>query len=55
MAYHEIEPWVVDTGASFQSTLRCNILHNYVMEDFGHVYIVDDRYLDIIGKGNVNL
>lgn len=55
MAYREIEPWVVGTSASFHSTLRRDILQNYVMEDYGHVYIVDGGYLDIIRKGNVNL
>ena len=33
-----LDDWVLDSGASFHTTLHREIIHNYVAGDFGKVY-----------------
>ncbi len=48
-----IDSWVLDSRASFHSTAHREIIQNYVVGDFGKVYLADDEALDIVGMGDV--
>ena len=50
-----IESWILDSRASFHSTSCKESLQNYVVGNFGKVYLADDEHLDIMGKGEVHL
>ena len=50
-----IESWILDLGASFHSTSYKESLQNYVIDNFGKVYLADDEPLDIVGKGEAQL
>ncbi|KAE8730100.1 hypothetical protein F3Y22_tig00003041pilonHSYRG00846 [Hibiscus syriacus] len=50
-----IESWILDSLASFHSTLCREIMENYVRGDFGKVHLADDENLKIVGKGDIRL
>jgi hypothetical protein len=50
-----LDSWVLDSGASFHTTLIREVLKNYVVGDFGKVYLVDGTALDVVGIGNVRI
>ena len=41
------------SGASFHTTAHREIIQNYVVGDFGKVYLADDEALDVVGMGDV--
>nr|POF25368.1 retrovirus-related pol polyprotein from transposon tnt 1-94 [Quercus suber] len=43
------DDWVLDSGASFHTTPHREIIQNYVVGDFGKVYLADDSALDVVG------
>ena len=49
------ESWVIDSGASFHATFNREVLQNYVVRDFGKVYLGDDEPCNIVGKGDVEI
>ena len=49
-----IESWILDSGASFHSTSCRELLHSYVAEKYGKVYLADNEPLEITGKGEVH-
>uniref|UniRef100_A0A0D3AR70 Retrovirus-related Pol polyprotein from transposon TNT 1-94-like beta-barrel domain-containing protein n=1 Tax=Brassica oleracea var. oleracea TaxID=109376 RepID=A0A0D3AR70_BRAOL len=50
-----VDSWVLDSGASFHTTLHHNIMENYVAGNYGKVYLADGLPLDIVGIGDINL
>nr|CAN62498.1 hypothetical protein VITISV_000081 [Vitis vinifera] len=46
---------VLDSGASFHATLHREIIENYVVGDFGKVYLADGSALDVMGLGDVRI
>ncbi|KAG6525408.1 hypothetical protein ZIOFF_015364 [Zingiber officinale] len=50
-----IDPWVLDSGASFHTTAQREILENYVAGNHGKVYLADGEPLDIVGTGSIRL
>ncbi|KAE8725120.1 Polyadenylate-binding protein 7 [Hibiscus syriacus] len=50
-----IESWILDSGASFNSTPCQEIMENYVSGDFRKVHLADDETLKIVGKGDIRL
>ena len=50
-----LDGWVLDSGASFQTTPHREIIQNYVASDFGNVYLVDGATLDVMGMGDVRI
>jgi hypothetical protein len=50
-----LDSWVLDSGASFNTTPICEVLENYVVGDFGKVYLVDRTALDVVGIGDVRI
>jgi hypothetical protein len=50
-----LDSWVLDSGASFHTTLIREVLENYVVGDFGKVYLADGTALDVVGTGNVRI
>ncbi|KAL2230598.1 UNVERIFIED_CONTAM: Retrovirus-related Pol polyprotein from transposon TNT 1-94 [Sesamum indicum] len=49
------DDWVVDSGASFYSCSNKDIMEPYTSGDFFLVYLVDNKPLKIIGKGDVRI
>ena len=49
-----IEFWTY-LGASFHTTPYQEIIQNYVVGDFGKVYLADGVALDIVGMGDVRI
>ena len=45
----------MDLGASFHTTPSLELLSNYVPGKFGKVYLADEKSLDIIGRGDINI
>ena len=45
----------MDSGASFHATLHREIIENYVVGDFGKVYLTDGSVLDVVGLGDVQI
>ena len=43
----------MDSRASFHTTPHREIIQNYVVGDFGKVYLVDGTTLDVVGMGDV--
>ena len=43
----------MDLGASFHTTPHREIIQNYVVDDFGKVYLADGTALDVVGMGDV--
>jgi hypothetical protein len=50
-----LDSWVLDLGASFDTTAIREVLENYVNGDFGKVYLADGTTLDVVGIGNVQI
>jgi len=50
-----IESWIVDSGASFHSSPSKELFHNFVGRKFGKVHPADNKSLEILGRGNVNV
>jgi hypothetical protein len=48
-----IDPWVVDSGASFHATPHKKYFQDSVQGYFGQVRLGDDRPCIIVGKGKV--
>nr|KYP32301.1 Retrovirus-related Pol polyprotein from transposon TNT 1-94 [Cajanus cajan] len=49
------DDWVMDSGASFHSCSRRDIMEPYTTGDFGMVYLADNKPLKIVGKGDVRI
>ncbi|MGV7988777.1 hypothetical protein PJP10_30845 [Mycobacterium kansasii] len=47
------ESWVIDSSASFHATSCKEVLRDYVLGDFGRVYLSDDESCSIVGKEDV--
>ena len=47
--------WVLDTGASFHTTPHKEFFETFQSGNFGKVFLADDKFLNIIGKGDVLL
>ena len=45
----------MDSGASFHTTPHREIIQNYVVGDFGKVYLADGTTFDVVGMGNVRI
>lgn len=45
----------VNLGASFHTIPHIEIMQNYVVGDFGKVYLVDGEALDVIRVGDVQI
>ena len=45
----------MDLGASFHITPHREIIQNYVVGDFGKVYLADSSALDVVGMGDVRI
>ena len=43
----------MDLGASFHTTPHREIIQNYVVDDFGKVYLAYGTALDVVGMGDV--
>ncbi|WVZ08301.1 hypothetical protein V8G54_021647 [Vigna mungo] len=50
-----IDSWTMDLGASFHTTPFLELLSNCVSVKFGKVYLADEKSLDIVGRGDVNI
>ncbi|WJZ95341.1 hypothetical protein VitviT2T_014117 [Vitis vinifera] len=50
-----LDDWVLDSGASFHTTPHQEIIQNYVVGDFGKVYLDDGSTLDVVGLGDVRI
>ena len=50
-----IDLWIIHSGASFHTTPYLELLSNYVLGKFGKVYLADEKSLDIIGRGDINI
>ena len=48
-----LDDWVLDLGASFHTTPHREIIQNYVVDDFGKVYLAYGTALDVVGMGDV--
>ena len=48
-----VESWILDYGASFHSSLSKELFQNFKSENFGKVYLADNKALEIEGKGDV--
>nr|CAN78986.1 hypothetical protein VITISV_015274 [Vitis vinifera] len=46
---------VLDSRASFHTTSHREIIQNYVVGDFGKVYLADGSTLDVVGLGDVRI
>ena len=45
----------MDSGVSFYTTPHREIIQNYVVGDFGKVYLADSSALDVVGMGDVQI
>ena len=45
----------MDSGASFHITPHREIIQNYVVGNFGKVYLADGSTLDVVGMGDVRI
>ena len=50
-----VESWVMDSGASFHTTLCKDLMLNFRLGNFGKVRLADNETLDIAGMGDINL
>ncbi|KAL6312513.1 hypothetical protein AAG906_033332 [Vitis piasezkii] len=50
-----LDDWVLDSGASFHTTPHREIIQNYVVGDFGKVYLANGSALDVVGLGDVRI
>ena len=50
-----LDDWVLDSGASFHTTLHREIIQNYDAGDFGKVYLADGTALDVVGMEDVRI
>ena len=50
-----LHDWVLNSGASFHTAPHREIIQNYVVGDFGKVYLVDGSALDVVGMGDVRI
>ena len=48
-----LDDWVLNLGASFHTTSHREIIQNYVVDDFGKVYLADGTALDVMGMGDI--
>ena len=48
-----IESWILDSGASFQSSLNKELFRNFKSGNFEKMYLTDNKDLEIEGKENV--
>ena len=48
-----VESWILDSGASFHSSLSKELFQNFKSGNFGKVYLADNKALEIEGKGDV--
>ena len=56
LAIHiNVDDWVLDLGVSFHTTLHQKIMTNYVANDFGKVYLIDEQSLDVVGLRDVSI
>ena len=45
----------MDSEASFHTTPHREIIQNYIVGDFGKVYLADGSTLDVVGMGDVQI
>ena len=45
----------LDSGASFHTTPHQEIIQNYVVSDFGKVYLANGSALDVVGLGDIRI
>ena len=50
-----LDEWILDSGVSFYTTPHREIIQNYVVGDFGKVYLADSSALDVVGMGDVQI
>ena len=50
-----VNDWVLDSGASFHTTLHKEIMTNYVDNDFSKVYLAVGQSLDVVTIGDVSI
>ena len=48
-----VESWILDYGASFHSSLSKELFQNFKSENFGKVYLADNKALEIEVKEDV--
>ena len=48
-----VESLILDSGASFHSSPSKELFRNFNTENFGKVYLADNKALEIEGKGDV--
>ena len=53
VVHSPLDDWVLDSGASFHTTPHQEIIQNYVVGNFGKVYLADGSALDVVGMGDV--
>ena len=50
-----LDDWILDSGTSFHTTSHRETIQNYVIGDFGKVYLADGAALDVVGMRNVQI
>jgi hypothetical protein len=50
-----LDSWVLNSGASFHTTIIRDILKNYATGDFESMYLADGSMLDIVGMNDVRI
>ena len=50
-----LDDWVLDSGTSFHTTSHRETIQNYVIGDFGKVYLADGAALDVVGMEDVRI
>ena len=50
-----IESWVLDSSASLHSTSCKELIRNFMGEEYGKVYLIDGKPLDITSKDDVHI
>ena len=49
-----VESWILNSGASFHSSPMMELFHDFNAKKLEKVHLVDDKTLDIRGKGVVS-
>ena len=50
-----LDDWILDSRASFHTTPHREIIQNYVVGDFGKVYLADGSALNVVDMGDVRI
>lgn len=53
LVHSPVDNWVLDLVTSFHTVSHWEIIHNYVVVDFGKMYTVAGDALDAVGVGDV--